>query len=296
MMMAGCVVETDESPDCQATPADESGDWRREGVVFSDSSIANVEAIPVAGGYRMAIHHGQNIESAFSQDGRNFEMEAGTRVHGQMPAFVALPEGGWRLYYKGDFEGRPAIRSATTMDGYNFTLESGDRLTVGGPGTLDEKAVIHPTVVRLPAGGYRMYYDGETSQDGMFHWTILSATSEDGLAWTKEPGERIPTSDALCFEMVWSAHAQVDPSGMTTLYFSAETSPFSMGGIYRATSSDGLAFRVESSPMLKYGGSHEPEGGGIHVPQDPFVLPTEDGERMFYWTQRDGLLSAFRSP
>ena len=58
---------------------------------------------------------------------------------------------------------------------------------------LDSESILTPNVVALPTGGYRMYYTGRgpaRNQPETIGY-ILSARSDDGETWQKEPGIRI---------------------------------------------------------------------------------------------------------
>lgn len=277
------------------------GAFQKEGVVFSDQTLHNFEVIRLNDGrYRMFFHKGPQIRSAISSDGRNFILESGVRLQGEMPAFVKLPDGSWRIYFKSG-PGSTSIKSAITIDGFNFTIEPGERLGAGPSGSLDQDGPIHPSVVGLPDGSFKMFYDGvlfDKKDTDQFTWTIMSAASPNGLNWQKDFGVRIEVDeeDEEIF-MAWSTHAEYD-NGVYTLYFSAEAEPASKSGIYRATSTNGLDFVIEEGPVIgrdpEFGDRDEQtQFGPRGVPQDPFVLHTEQGERLFYWITEQGILSAF---
>jgi len=241
----------------------------------------------------MYFHQGTEVKSAISTDGRNFEIEPGVRIQGAMPAIIKLPDGRWRMYYQTFEAGGGVFKSAVSPDGLNWSTEAGVRLAAGGE--FDPDNIVHPTVIALPTGGYRMYYDGEirrTEQD--FTWRILSATSSDGLIWTKDPGVRIDIyQEPLRAYRVWSAHAEYSElTGTYQLYFTVETPAENLiDGIYLATSSDGLLFTIEEKPQLtpeKESGQFG-EGGQIGSYQDPFVLNLPGGKRMFYWVNGEGI-------
>ena len=83
------------------------------------------------------------------------------------------------------------IVSAISDDGLDFELEPGIR--IAQESALESFSVYAPEVLRLGTGGYRMYYAGwmsapEVVAGSKFHGRIFSAFSQDGLAWTKDPG------------------------------------------------------------------------------------------------------------
>ncbi|MDP1710814.1 MAG: hypothetical protein Q8L46_02645 [candidate division WWE3 bacterium] len=285
--------------------------WETEGVVFSDPTIRNVEVIPLPAQaglldtqYRMFFDQGGEIKSALSSDGRSFTIEDGVRVPGTMPAIVKLPDGSWRIYFASPSgETSPAeggasfaaniIKSAVSTDGLSWTIEEGTRLLPGGE--FDPDNIVHPSVISRPEGGYRMYYDGEVRRSEQdFTRRILSATSSDGVTWTKDPGVRINVGEGpLYADLVWGAHAEYYALTQTyQLYFSAsrrnatepnEGGTFPSGSaIYSATSQDGLLFTVSPEPELALA-----EESG-----EPFVLNFPETKRMYYWVNGSGIYSA----
>lgn len=121
------------------------------------------------------------------------------------PRVVALPGGGYRMYYTqilprtgfpngaNDYDNATSrILSATSVDGATWMPESGVRLSSqqGGAG---EFRVVSSEVVPAADGRLRMYYEccaGSQSKQN----SIRSAVSDDGLAWSVEPGMRFEVS------------------------------------------------------------------------------------------------------
>jgi hypothetical protein len=270
--------------------------WEEEGVIFSDPTINNAEIIPLPDGrFRMYFHQGDQMKSALSTDARNFQIEAGVRLTGAMPSIIKLSDGRWRMYFQTQEGGKGVFKSALSTDGFKWSIESGIRLSPGGES--DPDSVVHPSVVALPQGGYRMYYDGEirkTEQE--FTWRILSATSADGLAWTKEKGVRIDVATApLEADLVFNPHARyLTLTGTYELYFGVQTpNDEFIDGIYLATSTDGLLFNDPIAQLTpeKESGEFGP-GGQVGSYQDPFVLEIGTEKRMYYWIQGSGIYSA----
>lgn len=270
--------------------------WETEGVIFSDPTIHNVEVILLPDGrYRMYFHQATEMKSAISTDGRAFEVEPGVRLQGAMPSLIKLSDGRWRIYYQTQESGKGVFKSALSTDGLKWNLEPGTRLTGGGEFDLDN--VVHPSVIALPQGGYRMYYDGEIKKtEQEFIWRILSAISPDGLTWTKEGGVRIDVETTpLEADLVFNAHARyLTLTGTYELYFGVQTpNDEFIDGIYRATSTDGLLF---SDPIAQLTPEEESGefgvGGQVGSYQDPFVLELDTEKRMYYWIQGSGIYSA----
>ena len=265
--------------------------WNEEGIIFSDPTIRNVEVISLPDGrFRMYFNQGDQMKSAISTDARNFQIESGVRLTGSMPAIVKLPDGKWRMYFAspsgetsptegGASFATNVIKSAISSDGLEWSIEKGIRLSPGGE--FDPDNIGHPTVIVLPQGGYRMYYDGEVRRtEQEFTWRILSATSADGLTWTKDPDVRVNVKEGPLFaDLVWSAHAEYyNLTDTYQLYFASEGSTF-QNGIYSATATDGLLFTVSGKPELASA-------------QDPFVLELTEGKIMYYWVNGSGIYSA----
>lgn len=132
-----------------------------------------------------------------------------TGVYGAVsPRVIALPGGGYRLYYTQILPrpGFPAgakdydnsatrILSATSPDGSTWTPEPGVRLSSQAGGAGEFRVVSSEVVPIFGAGGrLRMYYEccnGPISESN----SIRSAVSEDGgLVWKPEPGARLETA------------------------------------------------------------------------------------------------------
>jgi hypothetical protein len=137
--------------------------------------------------------------SAFSADGLSWVREPGIRLaHGPPGApdsrmatdpLVVEISRGYRMYYHGFDEKTSRILSAVSVDGHHWVKEPGARIAAGPPGSPDQLGASHFYILQLPGGRLIMYYAGGKRVD--FGDSILSATSTDGLVWTKEPGIRI---------------------------------------------------------------------------------------------------------
>jgi hypothetical protein len=115
-----------------------------------------------------------------SSDGITFAavqatLDGGPLVAGTWFSFVALPGGGFRMYYMG---APSSLDSATSTDGLTWTSEQGTRAVLN--------SIAVPKVVALAGGGYRVYYTTSGGPTG-----IASATSSDGLTFTGDAGLRL---------------------------------------------------------------------------------------------------------
>jgi hypothetical protein len=249
--------------------------------------------------YRMFFHNGNRIMSAISDNGTTFTVESGDRLTGEMPAVIDLPDGTWRMYYATS----DGVKSAVSTDAFVFTVESGLRLLPGSTGSSDANGLVHLSVIRLPDNTYKMVYDGVNGlgSQGPSQWTIMSATSPDGLTWTKDAGQRISSSQAASRGIfsAWSADIHYE-NGQYQLYFSVEANPLSKSGVWRATSTDGVNFTIDYNPTLgrdtQYGNQEVlGQSGYLGVPQDPFLMTVTGGQRLYYWKTDAGTYCAWKA-
>lgn len=148
------------------------------------------------GRYRM-IYEGTDEEqtkryffSAVSEDGVAWTKEKGIRLKDQnefgqdfvsAPEIVRLPNSKLRMYYSNGSQIRCAISS---NEGKTWKKES-----ISG---IDEPVIDIDIIIR-DDGIFKMYYTVSSSSEELKNLKIVSATSEDGLKWTKDKGVRIKT-------------------------------------------------------------------------------------------------------
>lgn len=277
--------------------------WKRERGVVLDLRYTDPDVVKTADGRLRAYFNGEGgIRSATSSDGRKWDIEPGARMQGAHPALVKLPDGRLRLYYQQNSteQARPYL-SAVSTDGLNFVAEDGVRLRPG-PGPSDRYGIVHPHVIRLANGSYRMYYDGENSpprMNGVAWENILSASSPDGLTWSKDRGARFKADarSTSFAHLVWSPFVERVGKKKYKMYFNAESDKQSRSGIYSATSRNGLSFKLRMKPELGVNRS-APKGPAIGgppgLPQDPFVIKLGSLERMLVWEAGIGTITAKR--
>ena len=187
-----------------------------------------------------------------------------TGVYGAVtPRVVGLAGGGYRLYYTQilarpgfpagahDYENATTrILSATSTDGSAWTSEPGVRLSAqqGGAGQF---RVVSAEVVPVAGGDgrLRMYYECCGSGPHSEANSIRSAVSEDGLAWTPEPGVRFGASG----RNYAAPRIQFLDDGARRL-FCCERGR----GIISATSNDGgLNFHEDAGVRIAPGGAYD---------------------------------------
>lgn len=223
------------------------------------------EVIQLADGTMLAYVQSTSGKLVYrSTDGLTF-----TQVQAQLPsgsdaAIVPIAGDRLRMYYVSSSPGssRAEIDSATSSDGLHWTAEPGTRMMIG-----ERPATGVPDAVVLPDGRVRLYYvmpppGGET---------IDSATSNDGLNFTADPGHRF-------------TGGYVDPAVLRLpdgkwLAIVART-PFVQPALYTARSPDGLSWTLDK-PFAT-----SPDSSGLADPT-PILLP--DGKvRIYYFTTGPG--------
>jgi len=154
-----------------------------------------------------------------------------------------------------------------------------------------------PRVVRLPAGGYRMYYTqilpragfpkGANDYDNATS-RILSATSPDGATWIPETGVRLSPQEggAGDFRVV---SAEVVPltnsSGRLRMYYECCDGPQSkQNSIRSAVSDDGLVWTIETGTRFELSERNV---------SSPRIIFLDDGRCRLYCCERGrGIISA----
>ena len=109
-----------------------------------------------------------------------FTLEAGVNLASATPQSVLPAPTGYRMYFS--TQAAFAVYSATSTDGVTWGVEDGIRLSTSLAGALSSSitAAGFFADAGLAGGAYRAYYVG-VGADGLY--SILSATSTDGLAW-----------------------------------------------------------------------------------------------------------------
>lgn len=120
------------------------------------------------------------------------------------------------------------------------------RVVVDADGFLDNFWVLTPNVVRIPDGGYRLYYTGVSRERRAQNCLgyILSAVSEDGLHWQKEVGIRLDTMSSAGEVWVYCPDVIPLPDGRWRMYFQVK-SDSGWDQILSAVSADGILWTRE---------------------------------------------------
>lgn len=189
---------------------------------------------------------------------------------------VEMGEGEYRMYFGEEPEvaaGAPGIYSAVSGDGIKWEVEEGVRLA----------SAVFPDVVRLPQGGYRMYFQREG--------VIRSAVSEDGLTWRVEAGVRIGKGghDNLDDQGIGSPATILLPDGTYMMVYHTEKgkrfcdrSPNpSTQFLFYATSKDGLDFEKRGMVL------DSRDDVFCDLVTGPELVWWDDGRvHLFFWSHR----------
>ena len=222
------------------------------------------------------------ILSAVSTDGERWVPDSAVRLSPQeggagdsrLASSEVVPIPGTPGHLRMYFECAPrtladpcSIRSAVSEDdGLTWRVEPGDRLS--DPGA----AYTAPRLLYLEDGRCRLY--ASLRPEG-----VVSAISEEGLRFEREPGYRIHRGDE--FATVFAAEVLQIASGGYRMYYGGYPD-LTRACILSAVSEDGLEWQLEPEPVLTPGGKH----GAAKVSEMCVIgIPAPDGSeryRMFY--------------
>ena len=184
------------------------------------------------------------------------------------PRVVNIP-GGLRMFYMQD----GGIASATSTDHVAWRQEPGLRITAaqaGVAGTTTGSVV-------TTAAGYRMYFSALRNTPADPATPLKSATSSDMLHWTMDAGVRIgpgaPTLDQNATDPFVMRNADGTVTAWYLVQLAAGSSFSGPGGLYEATSVDGLTFTTSTRTGIPSG--------------NPNVIVRTDGVRLMYLSASD---------
>ena len=187
-------------------------------------------------------------------------------------ASVLYEDGTYKMWYEGSKTGtyeRQAIGYATSRDGLNWTkYESNPVLT-------DQNAEGGITVLRDSDGTYKMWY---TSGGGR---QIRHAYSDDGIGWTKYPGNPVLSngnSGQWDSNLATLGSVIKDDDYYRMWYVGMD--PGNIQKVGYATSPDGINWtKYMDNPVLNAGGGGAWDGDGVHFPR---VLKVGSQYHMWY--------------
>jgi hypothetical protein len=229
------------------------------------------------------------ILSASSKDAVTWQKDPGVRVdlfapnasaRTLCPDVIPLPEGRLRMYFEARSPDRPTvILSALSGDGLNWEPEEGVRFgdetwSYGTP------RVLYVVGATGEPFRYRMYFHRYTyplrsGLDAGNH--IISALSVDGLVFEEEAGVRIAQESARETFAVYAPEVVRLGDGSYRMYYSGWSDSV-RGGVFTATSADGLTWHKAGAPCIELGGKWDGD-----MVSEPCVIGLADGRsRLFY--------------
>jgi len=238
------------------------------------------------------------ILSAVSDDGTSWRKEPGIRldVHGPdaiqrvlCPDVVPLPDGRWRMYFEAVSPNRPTVvKSAVSADGVAWDPELGVRVAApgasfGSPRCVYVESPSDPCRICCRLYFHSYAYPRRTGLNAPNH--IISAISEDGLSFRIEPSVRISQEDKKRDSLAVYAPEVIridDPAEPRyRMYYSAWGIDI-RGGIFAASSRDGLAWTREPGPLLDLDRPLD-----INMVSEPCVIDLDDGHFRLYYEAED---------
>jgi predicted GH43/DUF377 family glycosyl hydrolase len=207
----------------------------------------------------------------------------------ETPFLIKTPNG-YNLYYSGyrdgidpgePAKGLPAsLGLATSTDGVTFTRVQSEPILAPTPGSFDADAIYSPDVIPYQ-GGYLMVYAGHcyTNCPGTPGVRIMSATSPDGITWTKseEPLLSPKTPPEWMRDSVAEPAIILGPDGYLYLFFTGVRDSDHVIGVARAASLN-AAWDIDPKPIVA------PTAGGFDETGDtgPTVLLENGAVRMWF--------------
>jgi hypothetical protein len=271
--------------------------WQPLGEVFRDARYPNAtdpDVFETPDGWVMLVSLGPRMLRCTSKDGLSFATDGTVLELGGSVSDTAKVAGGWRTYFHVNADPRAGtrmrIRSAFTADGRTWQVEEGDRIAPppSGPASL---GVADPAPVQLADGSWLMAVKSFVSppenavtpvmpvnpvpgpgpgpvSGGIADHQVHSATSTDGLMWTRDPGVRIERASVPC--------AINDGDRRVLVYFvQPPEQPGRPETVACAVSGDGVRFEPEPAFRI--------DGLSTLKAVDPSIVMDESGRFRLYY-------------
>lgn len=259
--------------------------WQPLGDAFHDPRYPNAtdpDVFQTPEGWVMLLSLGPRLLRCSSEDGLKFTTDGTLLDLGGSVSDTVKVAGGWRTFFHVNPDPRTGarmrIRSAFTPDGKTWQVEEGDRLIPppSGPAAL---GVADPAPVQLPDGTWLMAVKsfiappspGPTQPappGGIEAHSVGSATSADGLTWTRDEGIRLTRASVPC--------ALNDGDERVLLYFvQPPDQPGTPETVALAISTDGITFQLEPAFRI--------EGLSTVKAVDPSIVRDEEGRFRLYY-------------
>jgi hypothetical protein len=202
-----------------------------------------------------------------ASDGLSFTQETATLPPGSDPTLIELNDGSYRMYYVDMDKSTQVISTATSVDGLNWTKES----NTGISNTTGGQAWGVPDSIELPDGSIGLYWVDE--QSGSVLEVIKSAVSSDGVVFAEESGNRTENGYVDPYIL------QADEGNWIGLFATTPATPYLPQRIYLGTSTDGVTWSMEGSPIITVSG-----GNAL----DPTAVPLGNGIYRVYYSATTG--------
>lgn len=265
--------------------------WSTLGEVFRDQRFRNAtdpDVFETPGEWVMLVSVGPRMVRCTSADGLRFTTD-GTVIDlgGAVSDTVRVP-GGWRTYFHVNPDPRTGsrmrIRSAFTADGKSWRVEEGDRVVAppAGPAAF---GVGDPAAAQMPDGTWMMALKsfigppaiglpgpGAGQPAGIESHVVMSASSPDGINWTRDPGIRMARA---------SVPAVINDNDERVLLYFVQP-PSELGNtenVALAVSTDGTRFEPEPRFGI--------EGLSKLKAVDPSIVRDGDGKFLLYYLASD---------
>lgn len=268
--------------------ASEDGlNWWPLGEVFRDPrypQATDPDAFQTPEGWVMLLSLGPRLLRCTSDDGLRFTTDGTVLELGGSVSDTVRIAGGWRTFFHVNADprngSRMRIRSAFTPDGKHWQVEDGDRLVapLAGPASL---GVADPAPVELPDGSWLMAIKSFIAPPaqpqpgpvaGLEAHMVGSASSLDGLSWTRDEGLRLSRASVPA--------AINDGDQRVLLYYvrppDARDRPETVAC---AVSEDGMDFRPEPAFQI--------EGLSKLKAVDPSIVRDPEGQFRLYYLASD---------
>jgi hypothetical protein len=259
--------------------------WTPLGVVFRDARYPNAtdpDVFQTPAEWVMLLSLGPRLLRCTSQDGLSFTTDGTILDFGGAVSDTVKVEGGWRTFFHVNPDPRTGarmrIRSAFTADGKTWRVEDGDRVVppAAGPAAL---GVADPAPVQLADGSWLMAIKSfiapagqgpapPVQTGGIATHMVGSATSPDGLQWTRDDGIRLSSASVPA--------AINDNDERVLLYFvQPPGQPGKPETVACAVSTDGIRFEREPAFSI--------EGLSTLKAVDPSILKDGEGRFRLYY-------------
>ncbi len=222
-------------------------------------------------------------------------------IHFPAGAAILNPDGSQRLasrkflrmYYGGinPFLLHQVLSAVSFDEGLTWIKEPGIRLSVAP----DEYVAYHPSVIRISRDGYRMYF--ESIQFGMPP-RVRSAFSADGLAWVRDPGDRIANAadpdvkiKGRGFDLIEEDEGENELASDEDSGACASRDKYRMyfvrgGDILSAASKDGITWTEEPGIRVSRGAPGALDSASVsHF----YVIRLKNKKYKMYYTAADGV-------